>query len=153
MQRSNLSVRTHAHATQILLEACVQHPIERLVYASSSSVYGDEVTLPMHEDARPQPVSPYGVTKLSAEQLCHLYYVNYRVPAVSLRYFTVYGPRQRPDMGFHRFFKAVMAGTPIASTMSVPSVMSRTTAAVDLSPISDHATQFDARSAFSGGTQ
>ncbi len=104
----------NVEATQILLEACVQHPIERLVYASSSSVYGDEVTLPMHEDARPQPVSPYGVTKLSAEQLCHLYYVNYRVPAVSLRYFTVYGPRQRPDMGFHRFFKAVMAGTPIA---------------------------------------
>ena len=104
----------NVEATQILLEACVQHPIERLVYASSSSVYGDEVTLPMHEDARPQPVSPYGVTKLSAEQLCHLYYVNYRVPAVSLRYFTVYGPRQRPDMGFHRFFKAVMAGTPVA---------------------------------------
>lgn len=104
----------NVEATQILLEACVQHPIERLVYASSSSVYGDEVTLPMHEDARPQPVSPYGVTKLSAEQLCHLYYVNYRVPAVSLRYFTVYGPRQRPDMGFHRFFNAVMAGTPIA---------------------------------------
>lgn len=104
----------NVEATQILLEACVQFPIERLVYASSSSVYGDEVTLPMHEDARPQPVSPYGVTKLSAEQLCHLYYVNYRVPAVSLRYFTVYGPRQRPDMGFHRFFKAVMAGTPIA---------------------------------------
>jgi nucleoside-diphosphate-sugar epimerase len=68
------------------------------------------VPLPMREDARPQPVSPYGVTKLSAEQLCHLYYVNYSVPTVSLRYFTVYGPRQRPDMGFHCFFTAVMAG-------------------------------------------
>jgi UDP-glucose 4-epimerase len=62
----------------------------------------------MREDARPQPISPYGVTKLSAEQLCHLYHVNYGVPAVSMRYFTVYGPRQRPDMGFHGFFLAAM---------------------------------------------
>lgn len=97
-------------ATQILLEACVGMPIERLVYASSSSVYGDAVPLPMREDAVPQPVSPYGVTKLAAEQLCHLYQVNHGVPAVSLRYFTVYGPRQRPDMGFSRFLQAVMRG-------------------------------------------
>jgi UDP-glucose 4-epimerase len=103
----------NVEGTQMLLEACAGRPIERLVYASSSSVYGDDVSLPMREDARPQPVSPYGVTKLSAEQLCHLYYVNYSVPTVSLRYFTVYGPRQRPDMGFHRFFKAVMAGRPV----------------------------------------
>ena len=95
-------------ATQILLEACVGKPIERFVYASSSSVYGDEVALPMREDARPQPVSPYGVTKLAAEQLSYLYHVNYSVPAVSVRYFTVFGPRQRPDMGFARFFTAVM---------------------------------------------
>lgn len=101
-------------ATQILLEACVDRPLERLVYASSSSVYGDEVTIPMREDALPRPVSPYGVTKLAAEQLCHLYYVNYGVPTVSLRYFTVYGPRQRPDMGFHRFLGAVLAGRPVA---------------------------------------
>jgi nucleoside-diphosphate-sugar epimerase len=97
-------------ATQILLEACVGKPIERFVYASSSSIYGDEVALPMREDARPQPVSPYGVTKLAAEQLCYLYHVNYSVPTVSLRYFTVYGPRQRPDMGFLRFFTAVLEG-------------------------------------------
>ncbi len=97
-------------ATQALLEACVGRPIERLVYASSSSVYGDEVTLPMKEDALPQPVSPYGVTKLAAEHLCQLYFVNYAVPTVSLRYFTVYGPRQRPDMGFNRFFSAVLEG-------------------------------------------
>jgi len=100
----------NVEATQILLEACVGMPIERLVYASSSSVYGDSVTLPMREDARPQPVSPYGVTKLAAEQLCHLYHVNHGVPAVSLRYFTVYGPRQRPDMGFSRFLHAVTRG-------------------------------------------
>ena len=104
----------NVEGTQILLEACAGRPIERLVYASSSSVYGDDVALPMREDARPQPVSPYGVTKLSAEQLCHLYYVNYSVPTVSLRYFTVFGPRQRPDMGFHRFFTAVMSGKPVA---------------------------------------
>ena len=103
----------NVEGTQLLLEACAGRPVERLVYASSSSVYGDDVALPMREDARPQPVSPYGVTKLSAEQLCHLYYVNYSVPTVSLRYFTVYGPRQRPDMGFHCFFKAVMAERPI----------------------------------------
>ena len=100
----------NVEATQILLEACVGVPIERLVYASSSSVYGDSVTLPMREDARPQPVSPYGVTKLAAEQLCHLYHVNHGVPAVALRYFTVYGPRQRPDMGFSRFLRAVTRG-------------------------------------------
>jgi len=95
-------------STQLLLEACVGRPIERLVYASSSSVYGDDAPLPMHEQVLPQPVSPYGVTKLAAEQLCHLYFINHKVPAVSLRYFTVYGPRQRPDMGFHRFFSAVL---------------------------------------------
>ena len=100
-------------ATQILLEACKGLPIDRLVYASSSSVYGDGAPLPMREEARPQPISPYGVTKLSAEQLCHLYHVNYGVPAVSMRYFTVYGPRQRPDMGFQRFFTAVQQGKPI----------------------------------------
>lgn len=100
-------------ATQALLEACASRPIERLVYASSSSVYGDEVEIPMKETALPQPVSPYGVTKLAAEQLCHLYHVNFGVPAVSLRYFTVYGPRQRPDMGFNRFFTAVLQGRPL----------------------------------------
>lgn len=100
-------------ATQALLEACVGRPIERLVYASSSSVYGDEAEIPMRETLRVQPVSPYGVTKLAAEHLCHLYFVNHRVPTVSLRYFTVYGPRQRPDMAFHRFFSAILDGRPI----------------------------------------
>src|SRR5262249_51649452 len=84
------------------------------VYASTSSVYGDNVALPMREDALPQPVSPYGVSKLAAEQLCYLYFVNYGVPTVALRYFTVYGPRQRPDMGFHRFLRAACLSQPIA---------------------------------------
>lgn len=100
-------------ATQVLLEACATRPIERFVYASSSSVYGDDVSLPMREDARPQPISPYGVTKLAAEQLCHLYYVTHSVPTVSLRYFTVYGPRQRPDMAFRRFLRAAATGAPV----------------------------------------
>ena len=97
-------------ATQALLEACAGVKLERLVYASSSSVYGDHVPLPMREDALPQPVSPYGVSKLAAEQLCYLYFSNYGVPATSLRYFTVYGPRQRPDMAFHRFLQATQRG-------------------------------------------
>jgi len=100
-------------ASQQLLEACVGRPLEKFVYASSSSIYGDAVSIPMHETARPQPVSPYGVTKLAAEQLCYLYHVNHGVPTASLRYFTVYGPRQRPDMGFHRFLSAAIAGAPI----------------------------------------
>jgi UDP-glucose 4-epimerase len=100
-------------ATQRLLEACVGRPLDRVVYASSSSVYGDEVSIPMREESVLKPVSPYGVSKLAAEQLCYLYFVNHAVPTVSLRYFTVYGPRQRPDMGFHRFLKAVLRGDPI----------------------------------------
>ena len=100
-------------ATQMLLESCVGRPIERFVFASSSSVYGDSAALPMREDATPQPISPYGVTKLAAEQLCLLYHVNYRLPTVALRYFTVYGPRQRPDMAFRRFLAASMRNEPL----------------------------------------
>ena len=100
-------------ASQQLLEACVGRPLKRFVYASSSSVYGDHAAIPMREDALPQPLSPYGVTKLAAEQLCHLYFVNHGLPAVSMRYFTVYGPRQRPDMAFHRFLRAAINGEPI----------------------------------------
>ena len=103
----------NVEATQILLEACIGLTLERVVYSSSSSVYGDNVALPMREDALPQPVSPYGVTKLAAEQLCYLYFVNEGVPTVSLRYFTVYGPRQRPDMGFHKFLRATLLDQPI----------------------------------------
>ena len=100
-------------ASQQLLEACVGRPIRKFVYASSSSLYGDAVSIPVVEDALPRPLSPYGVTKLAAEQLCHLYWVNYKVPTTSVRYFTVYGPRQRPDMAFHRFIKAALTNQPI----------------------------------------
>jgi len=98
----------NVEASQTLLEACVGRPLERFVYASSSSVYGDRAAIPMREDALPQPVSPYGVTKLAAEQLCYLYYINYGVPTTAVRYFTVYGPRQRPDMAFNRFIRAAL---------------------------------------------
>jgi nucleoside-diphosphate-sugar epimerase len=100
-------------ATQQLLEACVGKDLKRFVYASSSSLYGDRGVLPMREDALPQPVSPYGVTKLAAEQLCHLYFANHAVPTTSVRYFTVYGPRQRPDMAFNRFIKSALAGSAV----------------------------------------
>lgn len=103
-------VRNNILATQKLLEAAKFSGIQRFVYASSSSVYGNAPELPLRETARPQPVSPYGVSKLAAEHLCHLYHINYGVPTVSLRYFTVYGPRQRPDMAFHRFIKAALLG-------------------------------------------
>lgn len=98
-------------ATQRLLEAAISAPrLRRLVYASSSSVYGDTLALPVTERTLTEPVSPYGVTKLAAEHLCTLYWRNYHVPTVSLRYFTVYGPRHRPDMAFHRFGKALIEG-------------------------------------------
>jgi nucleoside-diphosphate-sugar epimerase len=99
--------------TQRLLEAAVAAGIPRLVYSSSSSVYGDAPELPLREDTPCRPVSPYGVTKLAAEHLVHLYARNHGLPAVSLRYFTVYGPRQRPDMAFHRFLAAALAGEPV----------------------------------------
>ncbi|MFA5294488.1 MAG: NAD-dependent epimerase/dehydratase family protein [Methanoregulaceae archaeon] len=104
--------RDNIQATQQLLEFYRDQEIRKFVYSSSSSVYGD-VALPMREDQRVQPVSPYGVTKLAAEHLCSLYGKNYGVPIVSLRYFTVYGPRQRPDMGINRFVRAILNGEPI----------------------------------------
>lgn len=99
-------------ATQRLLEAARQVPVRRVVYASSSAVYG-RAPLPMAEDGPTRPLSPYGVTKLAAEHLCGLYAAAHRTPVVSLRYFTVFGPRQRPDMAFHRFIRALRAGRPV----------------------------------------
>lgn len=97
-------------ATQRLLEAATRIRPDRFVYASSSSVYGNAAAYPTDEQALPQPHSPYGVTKLAAEHLCGLYAANWGVPTTALRYFTVYGPRQRPDMGFHRFLAAALRG-------------------------------------------
>jgi UDP-glucose 4-epimerase len=106
-------VHNNIAVSQRLLEACAGRPLDRFVYASTSSVYGDDAPIPMREDQRLQPLSPYGVSKLAAEHLGHLYHVNHGLPFVALRYFTVYGPRQRPDMGFHRFLTAAMEGRPL----------------------------------------
>jgi len=105
--------RLNVDATQRLLEHCRRQPVERFVYASSSSVYGQAERLPMCETDPTRPYSPYGVTKLAAEHLAQLYHANFGVPTVSLRYFTVYGPRQRPDMAFHRFIEAALDRRPL----------------------------------------
>jgi UDP-glucose 4-epimerase len=97
-------------ATQRLLEAALTSEIGAFVFASSSSVYGDSAALPMREDVPLHPVSPYGVSKLAAEKLVELYHVNHGLRTASLRYFTVYGPRQRPDMAFHRLLKSACTG-------------------------------------------
>ncbi len=110
----DIYVRNNVLTTQRLLEAAKGLSLKKLVYASSSSIYGDAEAFPTPEAVAPRPHSPYGVTKLAAEHLCLLYWRNYRVPAVGLRYFTVYGPRQRPDMGFHRFIRAMLEGQEIA---------------------------------------
>ena len=104
--------RNNIDATQRLLEFYKGKVIKKFVYASSSSVYGD-AEVPMREDSLLKPFSPYGVTKLAGENLCYLYWKNYRVPTVSLRYFTVYGPRQRPDMAIHKFVRAILRGDEI----------------------------------------
>ncbi len=101
-------------ATQRLLERYRDTGLERFVYASSSSVYGDAEAYPTAEDALPRPLSPYGVTKLAGEHLVLLDGRNFGTPVVALRYFTVYGPRQRPDMAFHRFCRALLRGEEIA---------------------------------------
>jgi UDP-glucose 4-epimerase len=105
--------QNNVQATQQLLEACKGRDL-RLVYASSSSVYGNTEHLPMREDHPTAPISPYGVTKLAAEHLARLYWTNFGVQTVSLRYFTVYGPGQRPDMAFHKLIKAMLRGEEFA---------------------------------------
>ena len=101
-------------ATQMLLEAARHCPSPpRIVAAGSSSVYGEREDMPLRESDRPHPVSPYGVTKLASEHLCVLYAHNFGLETSVLRYFTVYGPRQRPDMAFHKFLRAVHLGEEI----------------------------------------
>lgn len=106
-------VRNNVLATQRLLEAVKAVQGTRLVFASSSSVYGDAERLPTPESTLPRPASPYGVTKLAAEHLCQTYGRGHGIDTVILRYFSVYGPRQRPDMAFHRFCRAALEDRPI----------------------------------------
>ena len=100
-------------ATQQLLNALKTVPGRRLVYASSSSIYGQAESLPTHEDTAAAPRSPYGLTKLTGEHLCNVYEANYGLEVASLRYFTVFGPRQRPDMAFNIFCQAALNGEDI----------------------------------------
>ena len=106
-------VERNVLATQRLHERYRHAPPERFVYASSSSVYGDAERYPTAETAVPRPFSPYGVTKLAGEHLALLYGRNFGLPVVALRYFTVYGPRQRPDMAFQRFCRSLLRAEPL----------------------------------------
>jgi UDP-glucuronate 4-epimerase len=112
-RRFETYVRNNLIATQHLLEAMRRTEGIPLVFASSSSVYGDAEHYPTSEQATPRPHSPYGVTKLGAEHLSLLYHRNFGLPVVALRFFSVYGPRQRPDMAFTRFFSAALSNEPI----------------------------------------
>jgi UDP-glucuronate 4-epimerase len=106
-------VRNNVLATQHLLEAASMQPEKRFVYASSSSIYGQSESFPTSERTIPAPHSPYGMTKLDGEHLCSIYRQNFGVETVILRYFSVYGPRQRPDMAFSRFCRAALSDSPI----------------------------------------
>ena len=105
-----LYVRRNVLATQRVLEAAAAARV-RVVLASSSSIYGEAEAYPTPEDATPRPISPYGITKLACEHLARAYAVGFGLDAVVLRYFTVYGPRQRPDMFFRRVCESLLAGT------------------------------------------
>jgi UDP-glucuronate 4-epimerase len=106
-------VHDNVMATQRLLECLARMPVApRMVYSSSSSVYGAAESYPTSTTATPRPLSPYGVTKLAGECLVGAYATGQGVPAVSLRYFTVYGPGQRPDMAVHKLIDAALTGRP-----------------------------------------
>jgi nucleoside-diphosphate-sugar epimerase len=107
------NVRHNVQATQRLLEAAAGRELSAFVYASSSSVYGDQDVYPVREDAPVRPVSPYGATKVITEQLATAFWQSLDVPVVGMRYFTVYGPRQRPDMAFSRFLARALSGQPL----------------------------------------
>ena len=104
-------LQNNIYATQKLLEACKEKR-PQFVFASSSSVYGN-APLPITENVSPIPISPYGLTKATCENLCKLYATEFKIPTIALRYFTVYGPRQRPDMAIYKFFNSLIEGKEI----------------------------------------
>lgn len=106
-------LRHNLGATQRLLELALRHPLRAFVYSSSSSVYGNPERFPMTEQTPLRPVSPYGMTKLATEELTATYHRCFGLPVVGLRYFTAYGPRQRPDMAFTRFMRAILDDEPL----------------------------------------
>ncbi len=101
-------IRDNIISTQRLLERVKNIKISKFIFASSSSIYGQSKSFPLKEDSLPMPFSPYGVTKLAGENLAMLYAGNFGVPTVSLRFFTVFGRRQRPDMAFHKAMKSMI---------------------------------------------
>ena len=135
-------LRRNVLATQRVLEAATAAGA-RVVLASSSSVYGDAETYPTPEDVQPRPISPYGITKLAAEQLGRAYATSFGLDVVVLRYFTIYGPRQRPDMALARVVEALAAGRPFdlygdgsqsRSFTFVGDAVAATTAAMEAAP-------------------
>jgi UDP-glucuronate 4-epimerase len=114
IQHPQLYYDTNVSGTLQLLEAARVTGVERFVFASSSSVYGASKTVPFSEDQHlTQTISPYGATKIAGEFLCSTYSHLYEMRVVALRYFTVYGPRQRPDLAVHQFTRRIYAGQPI----------------------------------------
>ncbi len=109
----NIYVNNNLLTTQLLLETLIKYPKKKLIFASSSSIYGNTNKYPMREDNLLNPISPYGLTKLSCEKMIELYNYSYGINYLSLRFFTVYGPAQRPDMAFHKFFKSIVDHKPI----------------------------------------
>ena len=110
--RFDLYMTCNLQATQRLLEAArATGQVRQFIHASTSSIYGSHVL--GNEETRPQPVSPYGITKLAAEHLVQVYHTQFGLPTSILRYFSVYGPRQRPDMGYYLFIESMHRGQPI----------------------------------------
>jgi len=114
IQHAQLYCDTNVSGTLHLLEAARVTGVERFIFASSSSVYGASKTIPFSEEQHLiQTLSPYGATKVAGEFLCSTYSHLYQMRVVALRYFTVYGPRQRPDLAIHQFTRRIYAGQPI----------------------------------------
>jgi UDP-glucuronate 4-epimerase len=111
-ERFPVYTEQNINATQRVLEASLRSGVNRVVYASSSSVYGNAAEYPVKESDPVNPFSPYGATKLAGEHLCRIYAANFGLPTVCLRYFTVYGPRQRPDMAIQRLIERGVDGKP-----------------------------------------
>jgi UDP-glucuronate 4-epimerase len=141
-QAFGLYVRRNVLAAQRVFESCAAAGV-RVVFASSSSIYGDAESYPTPEDALPRPLSPYGITKLAGEHLAYAYGRSFALDAVVLRYFTVYGPRQRPDMFFRRVcerlldggeFEIYGTGTQSRSFTYVADVVEATRAAMERAP-------------------
>lgn len=108
-------IKTNIEGTQQILDYAVIRGIDKIIFASSSSVYGNNLEIPFSEThSVDRPISPYAFTKKACELLLHNYYYLYNISSISLRFFTVYGPRQRPDLAIHKFFKAIYSGSPIS---------------------------------------